>query len=108
MFKERILASRDKEDISAEVIEKEPKPEYESIIRDLYILELEHNGKHYEKDLETALINHLQKFLLELGCGFCFEARQKHFRVEDEHFYIDLALIDISIESMLETAEGVE
>ncbi len=93
MFKERLIASRDKDSVAAEVLEKEPKPEYEKIVRDPYVLEfleLEHNGKHYEKDLETALINHLQKFLLELGRGFCFEARQKHFRVEDEHFYIDL------------------
>ncbi len=93
MFRERLVASRDKDAVAVEVFEKETKPEYETIVRDPYILEfleLEHNVKHYEKDLETALINHLQKFLLELGRGFCFEARQKHFRVEDEHFYIDL------------------
>ncbi len=113
MFKERLLASRDKDSVAAEVLEKEPKPEYEKIVRDPYVLEfleLEHNGKHYEKDLETALINHLQKFLLELGRGFCFEARQKHFRVEDEHFYIDLVfynyilkchvLIDLKMEKL--------
>ncbi|MFI3238688.1 MAG: PDDEXK nuclease domain-containing protein [Lachnospiraceae bacterium] len=113
MFKERLLASRDKEAVASEVIKKEPKPEYEKIVKDPYILEfleLEHNTKHYEKDMETALINHLQKFLLELGRGFCFEARQKHFRVDDEHFYIDLVfynyilkchvLIDLKMEKL--------
>ncbi|MFI3283630.1 MAG: PDDEXK nuclease domain-containing protein [Erysipelotrichaceae bacterium] len=112
-FKERLLASRDKESVADEVLEKEIKPEYEKIVKDPYVLEfleLEHNGKHYEKDLETTLINHLQKFLLELGRGFCFEARQKHFRVEDESFYIDLVfynyilkchvLIDLKIDKL--------
>ncbi len=93
MFYERLLASEDKESVSAEVSEKEPRPEYEKIIRDPYIMEflnLEKSSRYYEKDLETTIINHLQKFLLELGRGFCFEARQKHFRIDDEHYYIDL------------------
>ena len=71
----------------------EPKPEYEKIIRDPYVLEfldLNPNPNFYEKDLEQALINHLQKFLLELGRGFSFVARQKHITFDGEHFYIDL------------------
>lgn len=48
------------------------------------------NPNFYEKDLEQALINHLQKFLLELGRGFSFVARQKHIAFDGEHFYIDL------------------
>ncbi len=93
MFHERLLASKDTDEVSAEVQMLEPKPEYEKIIRDPYIMEflnLEKSSKYYEKDLETALIDNLQKFLLELGRGFCFEARQKHFRLDDEHYYIDL------------------
>ncbi|MBR2196277.1 MAG: DUF1016 family protein [Salinivirgaceae bacterium] len=43
-----------------------------------------------EKDLEQALINHLQEFLLELGKGFCFEARQKRIIIDDEYYYADL------------------
>lgn len=43
-----------------------------------------------EKDLEQALINHLQEFLLELGKGFCFEARQKRIVIDDEYYYADL------------------
>lgn len=43
-----------------------------------------------EKDLEQALIDHLQEFLLELGKGFCFEARQKRLIIDDEYYYADL------------------
>ena len=93
MYYHRILASRDKEGVAAEIQLKEPRPEYESIIKDPYVLEfldLPPNEHFYESDLEEALINHLQKFLLELGRGFAFEARQKHIAFDNEHFYIDL------------------
>ena len=63
----------------------EPKPEYEKIIRDPYVLEfldLPQNEHFYESQLEQALIDHLQKFLLELGRGFSFVARQKHINFD--------------------------
>ncbi len=44
----------------------------------------------YEKDIEQGLVDHMQKFLLELGRGFCFEARQKRISFDGRHFYIDL------------------
>ena len=93
MFYQRILASRDKESVAAEIQTTEPKPEYERIIKDPYVLEfldLPANEHYYESTLEQALINHLQKFLLELGRGFSFVARQKHFNIDGRHFYIDL------------------
>ena len=93
MFYQRILASRDKESVSAEIQTTEPKPEYEKIIKDPYVLEfldLPANEHYYESELEQALIDHLQKFLLELGRGFSFVARQKHFDIDGRHFYIDL------------------
>jgi predicted nuclease of restriction endonuclease-like (RecB) superfamily len=93
MYYDRILASRDKVSVANEIQQLEPKPEYERIIKDPYVLEfldLEANPHFYEKNLEQALIDHLQKFLLELGRGFCFEARQKHITFDNEHFYIDL------------------
>lgn len=82
LYYDRILASKDKEKVADEINQLEPKPEYETIIKDPYILEflnLEVDSHYYERDLEKAIIDHLQKFLLELGRGFCFEARQKHF-----------------------------
>lgn len=93
MYYDRILASQNKEAVSAEIQTTEPKPEYEQIIKDPYVLEflnLPANEHYYESDIEQALIDHLQKFLLELGRGFSFVARQKHFNIEGRHFYIDL------------------
>lgn len=63
------------------------------LIRDPYVLEftgLAEKPHHRESDLETALLDHLQTFLLELGTGFCFEARQKRITVGNEHDYLDL------------------
>ncbi|WP_303797277.1 PDDEXK nuclease domain-containing protein [Ruminococcus flavefaciens] len=79
MFYERLLSSKEKDAVAAEIQTTEPKPEYEKIIRDPYVLEfldLPENPHFYEKDLEQAIIDHLQKFLLELGRGFSFVARQ--------------------------------
>lgn len=93
MFYHRILSSKDKENVSAEIQTTVPKPEYETIIKDPYVLEfldLPKNEHFYESGLEQALIDHLQKFLLELGRGFSFVARQKHFNIDGRHFYIDL------------------
>ena len=80
MYYHRILASKDKESVSEEIQVTVPKPESERIIKDPYVLEflnLPQNDHYYESDLEQALIDHLQKFLLELGRGFSFVARQK-------------------------------
>ena len=93
MFYKRLLASRDKAGVRGEIQTTAPKPEYEMIIRDPYVLEflnLPPNEHYYESELEQALIDHLQKFLLELGRGFSFVARQKHFNIDGRHFYIDL------------------
>ena len=53
-------------------------------------MNLEQNPYFYEKELEQAVIDHLQKFLLELGRGFSFVARQKQITFDDRHFYFDL------------------
>ena len=53
-------------------------------------LELKTVGLVEEKELETALLNHLQEFMLELGHGFCFEARQKRILIDDEYYFVDL------------------
>lgn len=92
-FYERLLSSHNKEDVSREILEIEPGKKPEDIIRDPYVLEflgIKQNSDFYEKDLEQALIGELQNFLLELGRGFSFVARQKHIDLDGEHFYIDL------------------
>jgi hypothetical protein len=63
------------------------------IIKDPYMLEflgLDNKAKYLEKELEEALINHLEKFILELGRGFCFVARQKRLTFDNSHYFIDL------------------
>ena len=92
-FYERLLSSHDKKAVAAEIYALEPAKRPEDIIRDPYVLEflnLSPEASFFEKDLEQALIDHLQKFLLELGRGFSFVARQKRFTFDGRHFYIDL------------------
>ena len=90
---QRLLASRNDYAVVEDTTKREPAKSPEDIIRDPYVLEflgLEQSASFYESDLEQALIDHLQKFLLELGRGFSFVARQKHINFDGRHFYIDL------------------
>ena len=92
MYYQRLLASRDKESVAAEIQTTEPKPEYEKAIKDPYIMEflqIKPDTHIYESDIEQALIEHLQQFLLELGRGFSFVARQKRFTLDGQDFFID-------------------
>lgn len=92
-FYERLLSSKNKEQIAAEIQTLEPAKKPEDVIRHPYVLEflgLKPNDDFYESNLEQALITHLQKFLLELGRGFSFVARQKRITFDGRHFRIDL------------------
>ena len=92
-FYERLLSSKNKEQVAAEIQTLETAKSPEDVIRDPYVLEflgLTPNDDFYESDLEQALITHLQKFLLELGRGFSFVARQKRITFDGRHFRIDL------------------
>jgi predicted nuclease of restriction endonuclease-like (RecB) superfamily len=90
---ERLLLSNNKESVMA-VARSQRLPELpQEIVKDPMILEflgLERKPQYYEKDLESALIEHLQQFMLELGNGFCFVARQKRFLIEDDEYFADL------------------
>lgn len=90
---ERLLLSNDKEAVLA-VARKERMPQSpQEIIKDPMYLEflgLKPQATYYEKDLESAIITHLQHFLLELGQGFTFVARQKRILLEDDEFFADL------------------
>lgn len=98
-FYERLLSSKNKENVAQEIQTLEPEKTPEDIIRDPYVLEflgLSPNDDFYESDLEQALITHLQKFLLELGRGFSFVARQKRITFDGRHFRIDLVFYNVS------------
>ena len=90
---ERLLLSTDKEAVLA-IARNQRLPETpQEIVKDPMILEflgLERKPHYYEIELETALIEHLQHFMLELGNGYCFVARQKRFLIEDDEFFADL------------------
>ena len=90
---ERLLLSNDKKAV-LEIARKERIPESPTeIIKDPMVLEflgLRPEATYYEKDLERALITNLQAFLLELGNGFSFVARQKRILLEDDEFFADL------------------
>jgi len=85
--------SNDKEAVLAVARKQRLPQEATEIIKDPMVLEflgLQRDAAYYEDDLESAIINHLQMFLLELGNGFTFVARQKRLLIEDDEFFADL------------------
>lgn len=90
---ERVRLSTDKKSLIQSLENKKEIFNPTSIIKEPYILEftgLETKERYYENDLERTLLNHIEDFLLELGTGFCFEARQKRISIDNEHDRIDL------------------
>lgn len=92
---ERLALSRDKDEVMRLATEGQVVEKPSDIIKDPLVLEfcgLKPDASYSETDLESAIISRLQDFLLEMGKGFLFEARQKRFTFEERHFYIDLVL----------------
>ena len=95
LYYERLLSSKDRKAVRAEAEEKiaELPPSPREFVRDPVLLEflgLPETGRLLETDLEQGLIDHLQAFLLELGKGFAFVARQMRVSTDTKDFYIDL------------------
>jgi predicted nuclease of restriction endonuclease-like (RecB) superfamily len=95
LYYDRMLKSIDKQSVKNDA-QKNMNLEQlgpESFIRNPYVLEfldLKDYPKIHENDLEEALLNNFKSFLLELGKGFCFVARQKRIRIGKKDFYVDL------------------
>jgi len=90
LFYERLLATQKdwRESVANEIFTTEPKTDADYILKDPYVLEfldLKENKKYLESELEQALIDNLQDFLLELGKGFSFVARQKRITTDRGH-----------------------
>lgn len=90
---ERLALSRDKKGIHAlskkgQVMEKPADMMKEPLV--LEFLGLDERSRYSESDLESAIINRIEHFLLELGKGFLFEARQKRFTFDGDHYFVDL------------------
>ena len=92
---ERLALSRDKDEVMRLATEGQVVEKTSDILKDPVVLEfigLKSDASYSESDLESAIISRLQDFLLEMGKGFLFEARQKRFTFEERHFYVDLVL----------------
>ena len=94
-YYERLFSSKNKQPVRKEMLAHIEKSSIQAqdVIKDPYVLEflnLKSNYAYLEKDLEQALINQLQEFLLELGRGFSFVARQQRISTQNKEFYIDL------------------
>ena len=90
---ERLALSRDKAEIARLAEQGLVVAQAADIIKNPYVLEfldLQEHSTYSERELETAIIGKLEQFLLELGKGFLFEARQKRFTFDSDHFYVDL------------------
>ena len=90
---ERLLLSTDKESVLSVARNEKVPQEAREIIKDPLVLEflgLKQEATYFEKDLESALITHLQEFMLELGNGFSFVARQRRIHLDGDDFFIDL------------------
>ena len=90
---ERLALSRDKEEVMKLATHGQTMSKAADILKNpltLDFLGLEEKVAYSESDLEHAIITKIQQFLLELGKGFLFEARQKRFTFDEEHFYVDL------------------
>ena len=93
MLYERLLLSNDKESVLAVARHQRIPESPTEVIKDPMVLEflgLERRASYYEKDLESAIISHIAEFLLEMGKGFSFVARQKRILLEDDEFFADL------------------
>ncbi|MCL2141340.1 MAG: PDDEXK nuclease domain-containing protein [Methanimicrococcus sp.] len=92
-FYERLLVSQNENAVAAEIQKTAPPPQPKDFIKDPFVLEfldIKPSPELYESELETAIIEHLQSFLLEMGRGFSFVARQKRISFDGRDFYIDL------------------
>ncbi len=90
---ERVGLSANQELAQEQLLSKITPDLPQNAIKNIYafdFLGLKSDGLIEEKDLETALLNHLQNFIQELGLGFCFEYRQKRILIDDEYFFADL------------------
>ncbi len=93
LYYERSAMSRKPEKLKAIVQEKASVSNMSDIIKSPFTFEflgMKAKDVVYESDLEKALVEHLEEFLMELGHGFCFEARQKRIIIGDEYFFCDL------------------
>jgi len=103
-FYERLLVSKNKKSVIDEANNAEQTQEPKAIIKSPYILDflgLNHDKNFLESDLETAIINNLQAFILELGKGFSFVGRQQRISIDGDNYYTDLVFYNYILKCFL-------
>ncbi len=101
---ERLALSRDRKGIRELARKGQLVTQPRDLLKEPYVLEflgLDEQTNYSETDLETAIISKLEHFLLELGKGFLFEARQKRFTFEEEHYFVDLVFYNRLLRSYI-------
>jgi len=105
MLFERSAISRQPEETIGHELERlraTGQPSSDLLFKDPYVLDfLGLNDRYLEKDLEDAVLRELEQFLLELGAGFTFVARQKRIQIDDDDFYIDLLLYNRKLKRLV-------
>jgi len=90
---ERLALSRDRKGIRKLARDGQIVSDVQDVLKEPLVLEflgLDEQARYSESDLESAIISQIERFLLELGKGFLFEARQRRFTFDGEHYFVDL------------------
>lgn len=104
LFERTAISKKPDETIVQELTLLREKGEYNQslVLKDPYILDfLELNDRYMEKDLEDAILREIEQFLLELGAGFTFVARQKRIQIDNDDFYIDLLFYNRKLKRLI-------
>jgi len=104
LFERSAISKQPEETIGHELerLRATGQPSSDLLFKDPYVLDfLSLNDRYLEKDLEDAVLRELEQFLLELGAGFTFVARQKRIQIDDEDFYIDLLLYNRKLKRLV-------
>ncbi|HGO5856758.1 TPA: YhcG family protein [Mannheimia haemolytica] len=104
LFERTAISKKPDETIIAELSLLREKGEYNQsmVLKDPYILDfLDLNDRYMEKDLEDAILREIEQFLLELGAGFTFVARQKRIQIDNDDFYIDLLFYNRKLKRLI-------
>nr|WP_241010303.1 PDDEXK nuclease domain-containing protein [Aggregatibacter actinomycetemcomitans] len=104
LFERTAISKKPDETITQELALLREKGEYNQsmVVKDPYILDfLDLNDRYLEKDLEDAILREIEQFLLELGAGFTFIARQKRIQIDNDDFYIDLLFYNRKLKRLI-------
>lgn len=104
LFERTALSKKPDETITQELTILREKGEYNQsmVLKDPYVLDfLELNDRYLERDLEDAILREIEQFLLELGAGFTFIARQKRIQIDNDDFYIDLLFYNRKLKRLI-------